>query len=75
MSSSGKDTKPQTKQSLPGDILKPGEVAAYLRLTVTTVCLMAAAGELPGFKIGKSWRFDREEVMKKIAEAKSKTKK
>jgi excisionase family DNA binding protein len=57
---------------LPGDILNPVEVAAYLRLTVITVCLMAAAGELPGFKIGKSWRFDKEEVMKKIAEAKSK---
>ena len=75
MNSSGEDKKKQTKQTLPGDILKPGEVAAYLRLTVTTVCLMAAAGELPGFKIGKSWRFDREEVMKKIAEAKSKVKK
>ncbi|MCX5855147.1 MAG: helix-turn-helix domain-containing protein [Deltaproteobacteria bacterium] len=51
------------------NILTTREVAAYLRLTVTTVYNMAASGELPGFKIGKSWRFDRGEVMGRIAAA------
>jgi len=74
MSSSSKDHKQQTKQSLTDNILTTREVAAYLRLTVTTVCNLAASGELPGFKIGKSWRFDRGEVMRRIAAAKPKAK-
>ena len=71
---SSKDHKQQTKQSLTDNILTTREVAAYLRLTVTTVYNMAASGELPGFKIGKSWRFDRGEVMRRIAAATRKAK-
>ncbi|TSA48605.1 MAG: DNA-binding protein [Deltaproteobacteria bacterium] len=56
------------------NILTTREVAGYLRLTETTVCNLAASGELPGFKIGKSWRFDRGEVLGRIAAAKSKVK-
>jgi excisionase family DNA binding protein len=74
MSSSSKDHKQQTKQSLTDNILTTREVAAYLRLTVTTVCNLAASGELPGFKIGKSWRFDRGEVLGRIDAAKPKAK-
>jgi len=70
MSSVGEDHKRQTKHSLTENILTVREVAAYLRLTETTVCNLAASGELPGFKIGKSWRFDRGEVMGRIAAAK-----
>ncbi|MCE5266212.1 MAG: helix-turn-helix domain-containing protein [Deltaproteobacteria bacterium] len=51
-------------------ILTAHEVAAYLRLTETTVCKLAAAGDLPGFKIGKSWRFERGEILGRIAAAK-----
>jgi len=51
-------------------IVTAKEVAEFLRLTETTVCKLAASGDLPGFKIGKSWRFDREEVLRRIAEAK-----
>jgi excisionase family DNA binding protein len=74
MSTSSKDQKKQTKQPLIGNILTTREVAAYLRLQETTVCKLAASGELPGFKIGKSWRFDRGEVMRRIAAAKPKVK-
>ena len=74
MSSSSKDHKQQTKQSLTDNILTAREVAAYLRLTVTTVCNLAASGELPGFKIGKSWRFAEGEVLKRITAAKPKAK-
>ena len=70
MSPLGEDQKPQTKQSLTDNILTAREVAAYLRLTITTVYNLAASGELPGFKIGKSWRFDRGEVLGRIAAAK-----
>jgi len=43
------------------------EVAAFLKLKEATVCTLAAEGKLPGFKLGKSWRFDMEEVEKWIA--------
>ena len=69
-----KDRKQQTTQSLPNNILTASEVADYLRLTVATVCNLAVSGELPGFKIGKSWRFDGGEVMRRIAAAKQKAK-
>lgn len=65
-----KDKKQQATQSLTNNILTAREVAAFLRLTVTTVCKLAASGELPGFKIGKSWRFERGEVMRRITAAK-----
>jgi excisionase family DNA binding protein len=74
MSPLGEDQKPQTRQLLTDNILTAREVAAYLRLTVTTVCNLAASGELPGFKIGKSWRFSEAEVLKRIAAAKPKAK-
>ncbi|MCX5818727.1 MAG: helix-turn-helix domain-containing protein [Deltaproteobacteria bacterium] len=56
------------------NILTVHEVAAYLRLTETTICKPAVSGELPGFKIGGSWRFDRGEIMGRIAAAKPKAK-
>jgi excisionase family DNA binding protein len=64
----------QTKRLLADNMLTAREVASYLRLTVTTVCNLALSGELPGFKIGKSWRFDKGEIMRRIAEAKQKVK-
>ena len=70
MGLSSKDHRQRTKQSLTDNILTAREVAAYLRLTVTTVCNLAASGELPGFKIGKSWRFAEREVLKRITAAK-----
>jgi excisionase family DNA binding protein len=73
MSSLGEEQK-RPEQSLTDNILTAREVAAYLRLTETTVCKLAASGELPGFKIGKSWRFDRGEILGRIAAAKQKGK-
>jgi excisionase family DNA binding protein len=53
-------------------IITPKEVAQFLRLTESTICRLASQGDLPGFKIGNSWRFDREEILQSISEAKSK---
>jgi excisionase family DNA binding protein len=72
MSSLGEEQKRPIKHSLTGNILTAREVAAYLRLTETTVCKLAVSGELPGFKIGKSWRFDKDEILARIAAAKQK---
>jgi excisionase family DNA binding protein len=66
----GEDQKRQTRQLLTDNILTSREVAAYLRLTVTTVCNLAVSGELPGFKTGKSWRFTEDEALKQITAAK-----
>jgi excisionase family DNA binding protein len=70
MSPAGEGRKRRAEQSFTDNILTAREVAAYLRLTETTVCKLAASGELPGFKIGKSWRFDRGEILERIAAAK-----
>lgn len=56
-------------------IVTAKEVAEFLRLTETTVCKLAASGDLPGFKIGKSWRFDMDEIMERIDRAKRQAKK
>ena len=38
------------------------EVAKHLRVHPSMVCRMAKRGELPGFKIGSAWRFDRAQI-------------
>lgn len=38
------------------------EISKYLRLHPGTVYRLAKAGQLPAFKIGDTWRFDRERV-------------
>tara|TARA_R110002072_G_scaffold301491_5_gene481366 strand:- start:2420 stop:2596 length:177 start_codon:yes stop_codon:yes gene_type:complete len=43
-------------------ILTLKEVAAYLKLAEKTAYKLAAAGKLPGFKVGGSWRFRREDI-------------
>jgi len=43
------------------------EVAAFLKLKEATVCNLASEGRLPGFKLGKAWRFDMDEVERWIA--------
>ena len=47
-------------------IVTAKEVSQYLKLTESTIYKLASMGEIPGFKIGKSWRFDMEEVLKRI---------
>ncbi len=51
-------------------ILTLKEVAEYLKLTEKTAYRLAAEGKLPGFKVGGSWRFKREDVLQRIEEQK-----
>jgi excisionase family DNA binding protein len=37
-------------------------LAAYLKKAKSTLYKLAQAKKLPGHKVGRSWRFDREEV-------------
>jgi len=38
------------------------ELAAYLKQAKSTLYKLVESKRLPGHKIGRSWRFDREEV-------------
>ena len=51
-------------------ILTLKEVAAYLKLAEKTAYKLADAGKLPGFKVGGSWRFKREDIDRWIEEQK-----
>jgi excisionase family DNA binding protein len=46
-----------------GDFWTATEVAAYLRLPQSTVYKLAQDKILPGFKVGKHWRFRREAIL------------
>ncbi|MCC2616710.1 helix-turn-helix domain-containing protein [Aestuariibacter halophilus] len=54
------------------EILTLKEVADYLKLAEKTAYRLAAEGKLPGFKVGGSWRFKREDVLHWIEEQKKK---
>jgi len=48
------------------------EVAEYLRLSPMTIINLAVNGNIPGFKIGKSWRFDWDEILTTVDVSKGK---
>jgi excisionase family DNA binding protein len=48
------------------NIVTAKEVGQYLKLTESTIYKLVSEGELPGFRIGKSWRFDMEEILRLI---------
>ena len=48
------------------NIVTAKEVGQYLKLTGSTIYKLALNGEIPGFRVGKSWRFDMDEIIKTI---------
>lgn len=46
-----------------GDFWTAEEVAVYLRIPQSTVYKLAQDKILPGFKVGKHWRFRRETIL------------
>lgn len=50
-----------------GEILTLDEVAAYLKAGKKTVYRLAQQGQIPGFKLGGTWRFRRIELDRWIA--------
>ena len=65
----------KTANEITDQILTLKEVAAYLKLADKTAYKLAADGKLPGFKVGGSWRFKREDIERWIEEGKSRGKK
>ena len=53
-------------------ILTAKELSQFLKLSESTIYKLASKGEIPGFKIGDSWRFELEEIQKMIRESKKK---
>lgn len=49
------------------------DVAKYLSLDPQTVSRKAQGGELPAFKVGNRWRFDRDDIDRWIVEQKNNT--
>lgn len=45
------------------EIMTPSEVADLLKIHLKTVYKLAEKGVIPGNRIGRSWRFSRNEVM------------
>ena len=56
-------------------IMTMRELAKYLKLHEITICKSAAEGKLPGVRIGRVWRFDKEVIDKWIAEGTSRANK
>ena len=48
------------------EFLTAEEVAEYLRLPLSTVYKLVQDKRLPGFKVGKHWRFRREAILEWI---------
>lgn len=46
------------------EIMTIKELSEYLKLNEKTAYRLASEGKLPGFKVGGSWRFRRDEVEK-----------
>jgi excisionase family DNA binding protein len=44
------------------DLLTIREVALLLKINEKTAYKLASRNEIPGFKVGGSWRFDRSEI-------------
>lgn len=42
------------------DLMTANEVSEYLRIPISTVYKLVQEGKLPGFKVGRHWRFRRE---------------
>lgn len=59
------------RTALSDEILTLKEVAHYLKLAEKTAYRLAAEGKLPGFKVGGSWRFQRQDIEHWIAEKKA----
>jgi len=61
-----REENPDLEPGLFGAKLIAGEVAKHLKVHPSTVYKMAKRGELPGFKIGTDWRFDRAQIEDRI---------
>jgi excisionase family DNA binding protein len=48
---------PSTSNPSEDPLVVPNEAAKYLRISVATLQRLSRAGEIPGVRIGKLWRY------------------
>jgi excisionase family DNA binding protein len=51
------------------------ELAQFLKLSESTIYKLAGHGEIPGLKIGDSWRFDQQDIERMIQKCKTRKQK
>ena len=44
------------------EVLTLKEIAAFLKIAERTAYAMVQRGDLPGFKVGGQWRFERRDI-------------
>lgn len=49
------------------EIMTPSEVAVLLKIHLKTVYKLAEKGVIPGSRIGRSWRFSKNEVLELVS--------
>ena len=49
------------------EIIRPSEVAELLKIHVKTVYRLAEQGAIPGNRVGRSWRFNKQSILELVA--------
>ncbi|MGE5818829.1 MAG: helix-turn-helix domain-containing protein [Deltaproteobacteria bacterium] len=49
------------------EILTPAEVAVLFKMHLKTVYKLAEKGVIPGKRVGRSWRFNRNDVLELVS--------
>ncbi|MEP7052815.1 MAG: helix-turn-helix domain-containing protein [Pseudomonadota bacterium] len=62
-SEAGQPEARSVRKPRPGDIMTRAEVAALLRCSEPHVIALVEREQLPGFRLGRPWRFRRSEVL------------
>ncbi|HEU4329261.1 MAG TPA: helix-turn-helix domain-containing protein [Roseiflexaceae bacterium] len=58
------------RQTVETNMLTVPEVAAYLKISPTTVWRHCVSGTLPAFRVGRQWRIERRDLERWIANLK-----
>jgi excisionase family DNA binding protein len=58
------ESKARVSRRIPmnSEVLTVQEVANYLRIDIRTVYRLAKRGDIPCIKIGRQWRFNRDDI-------------
>jgi excisionase family DNA binding protein len=48
------------------EIMTPADVAEFLKLHIKSIYALAKKGEIPGNRIGRSWRFMRSDIVRLV---------
>jgi excisionase family DNA binding protein len=49
-------------------IMTSAELAEYLHVSLATLCRLARQGQIPAFRVGTDWRFERVAIEKLVTD-------